>query len=335
MAPPDNAAPVAVATWTAARPDVLGDGWMARTLTLRDDAVTARTGVPPVATLVHREPATARRAVLYLHGFVDYFFHPHVADALIAAGYDLFGLDLRDYGRSIRPGRDPNDCADLSLFTEEIDAAVRTLRPRYERVVLLGHSTGGLVAALWADARGGQGLVDAVVLNSPWLDLRGSWFDRQVLTRVLDVVGAVAPRFVASHLAEHYGYALHVDTGGEWVYDLAWKPAAGFPVRAGFVRSVRRGHARVAHGLGIDVPVLVATSDANGPDKSWHDALLTTDSVLDVHQMAALAPRLGPDVTLVTVPGGAHDLALSPRPARERYLAEVVAFLSDRLGVGG
>lgn len=313
------------------RPDVLGDGWVARTLALHDDAVAERTGVPPVATLVHREPADHRRAALYLHGFVDYFFQVHVTDALAAAGYDLYALDLRDYGRSIRPGRDPNDTTDLRRYAEEIDIAVRSLRPRYERVVLLGHSTGGLIAALWANGRRGRHLVDAVVLNSPWLDLRGSWLERRVLTPVLDVVGALAPRLVVSHLAEHYVRALHAEGGGEWAYDLAWKPYAGFPIRAGFIRTVRRGHARVARGLDIDVPVLVATSDATGPDDRWHDALTSTDSVLDVDQMAVLAPRLGPDVTVVTVPGGAHDLALSPRPALERYLAEVVAFLSARL----
>ncbi|WP_370514025.1 hypothetical protein [Cellulomonas sp. JZ18] len=169
------------------------------------------------------------------------------------------------------------------------------------------------------------------MLNSPWLDLRGSRLERTVLTQVLDVVGGVAPRLVVSHLGRHYGEALHAATGGEWDYDLAWKPH-GFAVRAGFVRTVRRGHARVARGLAVDCPVLVLASDAAGPDDRRHDALLTTDSVLDPAQIAARAPLLGPDVTFVQVSGGAHDLALSPAPARERYLEEVRRFLAARLG---
>ena len=123
---------------------------------------------------------------------------------------------------------------------------------------------GGLVTSLWADARRGEGLVDALVLNSPWLDLRGSWFERTVFTRVLDVVGTVAPNVVVGKLGPHYGRALHESTGGEWAYDLAWKPFDGFPARAGFARAIRRGHARVARGLDIDVPVLVLASDAIG-----------------------------------------------------------------------
>ena len=115
------------AVWDDERRDVLGEPWVARTLHLPPDAETAREGVEPVATLVHR-PARHRRAALYVHGFVDYFFHPHVADALDAAGWDLYALDLRDYGRSIRPGRPPNHTRELATYAQEIDAAVALLR---------------------------------------------------------------------------------------------------------------------------------------------------------------------------------------------------------------
>jgi alpha-beta hydrolase superfamily lysophospholipase len=317
---------------TAPVPDVLGDGWTARTLRLRPDAQGEA-----VATLVHLEPtgpAVSRRAVLYVHGFVDYFFQAHVGDAFAAHGYDFFALDLRDYGRSIRPGREPNYVTDLAAYSEEIDAAVRLLRADHDELVILGHSMGGLVTSLWADARRGAGVLDALVLNSPWLDLRGSWVERVPVTRLVDALARFAPRLRVGALGQHYGPALHSGTGGEWDYDLAWKPLLGFPVRAGWLCTIRRGHARVARGLRIDCPVLVLSSDASGPDDRWHDALVTTDSVLDVAHIAARAPLLGPDVTYVQVPGGAHDLALSPAPARDRYLDEVLGWLDAHLAPG-
>ena len=324
--------------WSDERADVLGESWRARTLHLRPDAVTRRTRVLPEATLVRRVPdpdaPPTRRAVLYLHGFVDYFFHPHVGDALAAAGYDTYALELRDHGRAIRPGRPPNETADLGVYAEEVDAAVRLVRRDHDVVVLLGHSTGGLVAALWADARRGLGLVDALVLNSPWLDVRGSRFERELLARAVHVLGGPVPRVPVRRIAPYYGQALHRDTGGEWDFDLAWKPHEGFPVRAGFVRTVRRGQARVARGLAVDVPVLVLASDAAGDHKRHHATLLSTDSVLDPAHMRERAPLLGPDVTFVEVPGGAHDLALSAPPVRERYLREVTDFLAARLPTG-
>lgn len=310
-------------------PDVLGEGWTALTLPLRPDGQTPG----PIATLVHKTPSgeTPRRAVLYVHGFVDYFFHTGFAESLERAGYDLFALDLRDFGRSIQEGRTPNYTTDLATYAEEIDAAIALLRADHDQVVLLGHSMGGLITSLWADARAGTGRIDALVLNSPWLDLRGNWFERKVLTPVIDVVGTFLPRLIVGRPGRFYGEALHHDTGGEWTYDLAWKPHSGFPGRAGLIRTVRRGHARVARGLAVDVPVLVLASDRSGPDAKWHPELVTTDSVLDVEQIKERAPLIGADVTFVEVPGGAHDLALSPAPARDVYTAAVLEFLDARL----
>ena len=45
-----------------------------------------------VATLVRRNAPTGRRAVLYLHGWNDYFFQAHLADEMAGQGYDLAAL---------------------------------------------------------------------------------------------------------------------------------------------------------------------------------------------------------------------------------------------------
>lgn len=312
--------------------DVLGEPWVARTISLRSDAVASRTGISPVATLVHeRETDPARVGVLYIHGFVDYFFHKHLAEPLSAAGFQLYGLDLRDCGRSIQPGRPSFAVDHLALYAEDIDRAVKIIRRRHQQIVIIAHSAGGLVASLWADAR--PGVLSALVLNAPWFDLRGGKVQRTVATWGVDVLGALRPNTVISHLNPHYGRALHQETGGEWDYNLAWKPHDSPPVTAGYVRTIRRSQTRLARGLWIDCPTLVLASDRTGADNHEHDELLTSDCVLDVADMEHLAPRLGADVTFHTVHAGAHDLALSPQPARDEYLAAVVKFLQERVEV--
>ena len=313
------------------RTDVLGEGWQARDLPLHPDVYGEA-----VATLVRPVPdGTQRRgAALYVHGFVDYFFQPHLADLWHGLGRDFAAVDLRGYGRSIRPHRPPNVVADIAVHAEELDAAVQVLLEDHDSVIVMGHSTGGLIAALWAHARAARPAgppAEALVLNSPWLDLNRGWFDREVTTRAARAIARVAPDLVVGHTAKYYGQWLHDPAGGGWSYDLDWKPDEGFDVRARWFSSVRRGHAAVAKGLAIDVPVLVCTSDATGPADRWHDALDRTDSVLSVEQVMRRAPRLGPDVTLVQVPGGVHDLALSPRPARDAYAEAVHTWVTHRL----
>ncbi|NMR21372.1 hypothetical protein [Cellulomonas fimi] len=102
-------------------------------------------------------------------------------------------------------------------------------------------------------------------------------------------------------------------------------------MRAGWLRTVRRAHRRIAQGLEIDVPVLVCCSTASGPYDRWHPDLGTTDSVLGVEHMVARAPGLGPDVTIVQIPDGVHDLALSGPVARQRFFDEMFAWTAARV----
>ena len=314
------------------RPDVLGDGWEQRVIPLRPDHQGEA-----VATLVRRtSDQRHRRAVLYVHGYVDYFFQTHLGDAWAAQGYDFYALDLRAHGRSLLPHQLANDVRNLASYAEELDAAAHLLREEegHDLLVVQGHSTGGLTTALWADARRGRrgATLDALVLNSPWLDLNRPWTDRVLTTRAVEVLGRVAPQTVIGQLDPYYGAWLHDPAGGGWTYDLAWKPEHGFGIRAGWFRAIRRGHAQVARGLAIDIPVLVCTSTRSGPADRWHEALDRTDSVLSVEQTLDRAPLLGLDVTVVQIPGGVHDLVLSPEPARSGYLEAVRAWTHHRLG---
>lgn len=311
-------------------PDGLGDDWVSRTLRLQPDAEGEA-----VATLVHRRDAGGPGpAILYIHGFCDYFFQDHLARRMEALGHTFYALDLRKYGRSLRPHQTPNFCTDLAVYDEELDAALHIIREQHghRRLVVMSHSTGGLITALWTHRRRGRGWIDAMVMNSPWFDLAGSAVLRGPVTAVIDLVGALAPRLMVSRLGPHYGRSIHRSGTGTWDYDLAWKPIEGFPVLAGWFRAIRRGHATLGNGLAVDVPVLVCGSDRSGPNNRWHEDITRTDSVLDVEQIAGRAPCLGPDVTLVRIAGGIHDLALSAEPARETYFAAVATWLERHGG---
>ncbi|GAB2464469.1 alpha/beta hydrolase [Promicromonospora xylanilytica] len=328
--------------------DVLGDGFEARTLRLPGPsgalrAPAARRRRPLAddgaeATLVRYTPqdvpGPGRPPVLYVHGYTDYFFQRHLAEAVAEWGYPFYAIDLRGYGRSIEAwtaaGGDANMVGSLRLYQQDLDAAAEAIAADgHSGLVLMGHSMGGLITSMYAHAR--PDLVTALVLNSPWFDLRGSWSDRTLVTQLVYALGRVAPRTVLAHLDEDYGRALHRATGGEWEYDLRWKPYAGFPVRAGWLASIRRGHRRLARGLTVRCPALLCTSDATGPDGGAAAVMLSTDAILDVAHMHARAPRVGASVDLAVIEGGAHDLALSPRPAREKYLSTVLDWLDAKV----
>lgn len=295
------------------RVDVLGEPWVAETIGLPPDDEG-----PVVATLVHRPAARPTgRAVLHVHGFTDYFFHTEYAEWWLERGYDFYALDLRKYGRSILPHQTPTYVADLHDYFAELDLAWWRITERDGHldpasVVLSGHSTGGLVTSLWAHHRQPAHL-GALVLNSPWFDLQGApWLRTAAAGRVLDSVGQRQPlRALKREVSGVYGKSLHRDHAGEWDFDLSWKPVESFPVRLGWLRAVRAGHAELHAGLSVLAPVLVLSSAATVQSPEVDDDVHTHDVVLDVPQIRQWSASVGPHVTYVAIDGAKHDVVLS------------------------
>ncbi|WP_375433584.1 alpha/beta hydrolase [uncultured Friedmanniella sp.] len=288
-----------------------------------------------VATLVRRIHAGdqgRRPALLYVHGWNDYFFQTHLADAVEAMGYAFYALDLRRYGRSLRRGQLPGFITDLDEYHTELDAAADLIAAQHDGLLAMGHSTGGLVTALWAAARPGR--LRGLVLNSPWLDLQGSALVRTLGSPLIDALGSRNPTSVLRLPPDlgFYARALHSSLEGEWDYDLELKVTPSPPIRAGWLRAILAGHQRVAAGLGIDAPVLVLASGATDFARRWHEGLRTVDSVLDVEQIAARAVRLGGHLTLVRIPDGMHDLVLSAPDVRARTLDEIARWTAAYAG---
>ncbi len=308
------------------RPDIL-NGFEAMDLGL-ESAVPAvgELDVEVNATLVRRRPFGHARAVLYVHGWNDYFFQTHLADSFASRGVDFFALDLRRAGRSLRPGQFAGYVTDLEEYFDEFDAAYDQLSADYPSITVMGHSTGGLAAALWADRR--PGALDGLILNSPWLDLQGSRLLRAVVVPFIDTIGERAPSTVlpVSDEGGVYARSLHVSLGGEWSYDLAWKVAQPV-IRVGWVRAVLRAHDLVAAGLDISAPVLVATSATSDLSRTWTERATRSDVVLDVKRIRARAVELGGHVTIVRISDGLHDLSLSAPPVRKRFFAEIGRWL--------
>jgi alpha-beta hydrolase superfamily lysophospholipase len=312
--------------------DVLGAPYQQRTIVLEPDYEGE-----VVATLVSlRAPAPTRRAVLYLHGYVDYFFQTHLAEFFTARGYDFYALDLRKYGRSLRSHQTPNFCRDIAEYYPEIDAALKIIRDDdgHDTVLLNGHSTGGLFAALYAHRVRGRGLIQGVFLNSPFLEFNAPWLTRRGLAPLVNLLGRLSPKSgIGQELGTVYGSTIHSDYEGEWHYDLNWKPLNGYKIHAGWVRAITKGHRQAQRGLAIDVPILVASSARSYVGK-LADGAHHADSVLNVKDMARYGPKLGPDVTLVQIDGGLHDLTLSAPPVRAALFEKLDRWLRTTPGLG-
>ena len=280
----------------------------------------AADGPIEIVLVRRRLPAPSSAAVLYVHGFVDYFFQTHLADFYAAQGLHFYALDLRRHGRSLRPHQLPNFTADIDEYLADIDAAIAALsaHEQVDWLLLNGHSTGGLVAALYAHRGARRQQVNAVFLNSPFLDMNIPAWQARFAEPLLAALGGVFPKMRLPGLSPVYAQSIHADFHGEWNFDTRWKPIEGFPVYAGWFRAIHRAQEEVAHGLNIACPCLVLHAERSLWPKVWSAAAMTADTVLNVADMRRRAPGLGRQVEAHAILGGMHDLVLSPPAARER-----------------
>ena len=315
------------------QPDILGDGYQQQVLELGADP----DGEGLVAAvLVRREPPAGfpvHGAALYLHGFSDYFFQMALADFLAQRGLAFYALDLRKSGRALRPGQTAHYVSDLALYDSELDRALAIVAGAHpgRPVVLVAHSTGGLIAPLWLDRQRAAGRTTPVagaVLNSPWFDLQGTAAQRGALTQALRLLARARPLVALKTPPSTYGATLHVSGTGEWDFDTALKPLDGFPVTAGWLNAVRRGHARLHRGLDIGVPSLVLRSGQSHFSGEYSPLSDRADTVLDVTQIARWAGSLGGETTVVPVDGARHDVFLSLAEPREHAYAALDGWLA-------
>ncbi len=275
------------------------------------------------------QPASPRTVVLYVHGFNDYFFQDHLARAFVDAGHVFYAVDLARAGRSLKPGDVPHYMADASEQGDDIALAVEAIATVHRGlpIVVLGHSTGGLTAAIWAAERPHPALA-GLILNSPLFTTQITPAQRLLLL-VLPLVAALRPMTVVAALPSVYAQHQHVSSGGRWQFDTALKRLTDMPVRAGWTAATRRARSQIARGLNLQVPVLVARCDSSGPDVPDNPLLDRQDTVVSVDETARLAPHLGDDVEQLVIPGGVHDLSLSQDEPRELYFRSMMHWLDS------
>ena len=288
-------------------------GYEQRTLEMKSDY-----SGPVVATLVHRiASGTRHRAVLYVHGYNDYFFQKALGDSIVSHGYSFYALDLRKYGRSLREGQDAFEAKDMTEYQEELSAALRFIRSTegHSEIYILAHSTGGLITSLYLHDTDNRDGVRGLILNSPFFDFNFTPAQERFVLPLLSGVASLMSNKVVSDVSKEpnmYAQTLLKAYHGRWDYNTNWKKTYGHPIRLSWLRAVRDGQKRLQKGLNLRLPILLMTSDRSiRPEKTWRPEYNEADLVLDVSDMWRYGVLLGPNVRGQSIHKGQHDLFLS------------------------
>lgn len=269
-----------------------------------------------------------RKSVLYLHGYNDYFFHPHLAEKFNDNSIDFYALDLRKYGRSLLEHQHPNYCKNIEEYFEEISIAINEIHNLSKKpIYLFGHSTGGLIASSYMNNGIERNKIDALILNSPFFDLYQSEFEKFISYWGSKIISTIAPYAkIEDALATVYAQSLHKNFYGEWDFNLNWKPIEGFPTYFKWVVAIVNGQKKLAHS-NIKVPILIMHSSASKKMSIFSKEAMSRDTVLNIEDIKSVGATLGVNVTLLQIDNALHDIFLSSKTVRDSAFDKMLSWL--------
>lgn len=283
-----------------------------------------------IATVVRRmAPCGGDIGVLYVHGFNDYFFQAEMGNRFVDSCYNFYAVDLRKYGRSLLPDQKPYQARNIDEYYADIDSTLAIMRnDGIRRVVLMGHSTGGLVVASYMNNAPDTAAVKALILNSPFLEWNMGGFMRKIAIPTVTWIGRWAPNLsISQGDGTAYAESLLKQYHGEWDYDTNLKTVHPRKVTAGWIRAITLAQRRLHKHSDIKCPILLMHSDNSVSDGKWSPEHQHGDGVLNVDDISRWGMSLGPCVTEDAITGGMHDLVLSAPDVREKVYHDIFALL--------
>ena len=313
---------------TTYQTDVLGPDYQQLVLEFPDDYEGK-----VVATLVRKKNTQATtKAILYIHGFIDYFFQTEMADQFNQQGFDFYALDLRKYGRSRLGHQQLYNVRDLSEYDAEINKALEIIQAEgHDAVLLSGHSTGGLICTLFAAHHPQHSLIKGLWANSPFYDFNMSEFEKNKALPQLSKLGRLLPNLtIPSGLNKWYVPSLHCHYHGEWNFNLEWKQPSYKMVKLSFVRAIHEAQKEIHAGVTLTIPTLVMHSHQTTNPKKWGIEAQTSDVILNVNDIQKYAEKMIGDISIQTIENGLHDLVLSAPKVREQVYQNLFAWIKEK-----
>lgn len=313
---------------TTYQADVLGPDYQQLVLEFPDDYEGK-----VVATLVRKKNTQATtKAILYIHGFIDYFFQTEMADQFNQQGFDFYALDLRKYGRSRLGHQQLYNVRDLSEYDAEINKALEIIQAEsHDAVLLSGHSTGGLICTLFAAHHPQHSLIKGLWANSPFYDFNMSEFEKNKALPQLSKLGRLLPNLtIPSGLNKWYVPSLHCHYHGEWNFNLEWKQPSYKMVKLSFVRAIYEAQKEIHAGVTLTIPTLVMHSHQTTNPKKWGIEAQTSDVILNVNDIQKYAEKMIGDISIQTIENGLHDLVLSAPKVREQVYQNLFTWIKEK-----
>ncbi|MFA7082899.1 MAG: alpha/beta fold hydrolase [Arcobacteraceae bacterium] len=273
------------------------------------------------SSLIYKTVPSSKKAVLYIHGFNDYFFNEELAQKFLEKGYSFFAIELHNYGKKLNVNSNPYFFKDIHEFDEELTLAISHIKNDFgiTDITLYGYSQGALVATLYAN---GHKNINRLIVDSAFFDFEVPLFIKKFILPFVAFVGNHFPSIKINLTSPNtFGQSLHKDFYGEWDFDISLKQIqTNAPIYLGWIHAIYQAQQTLHKKLNLNIPVLSLYSNI-----SSKNLYFTSDIVLDVKTIEYYSNFLNDNPNLTThkvIQNSIHGVTLSQEPARTKaYIA--------------
>ena len=277
----------------------------------------------------YKELPDNKSAILWIHGFNDYYFHFHIGEELLNEGYNMYTITLPNYPQKNVDRKYLFYIDDLKKYFSYIDQFIEFIRARgINIIVLYGHSTGGLISTAYLHEGKKAHHIDKLILNAPFFDFHDSNIMEIIIKNVLTNIGKILPKFVIregkNQLSSPEKYK---DILSRYYFDQNRKITYPNHTFAGWINAVATYHQKIQKKqIKLDIPILVLMSSTS---KNTCKGEQNGDCVLDVTEIKKYSRNLGKHVIIKEYNGAIHDVLLSKSTVVNDALYDIIGFLRD------
>lgn len=249
---------------------------------------------------------------IFLSGNNDYFYNAQFGYKLMEKGYNLYAISFPNSGFTSNVN-DPNFSTfnNIEFLFQYIDIVVEYYKLNKINI-MFGHSTGGLIAIMYANYKNAKSIfIDRLILSSPFLDWselpNPSFFEREeFLEYVITPIGLIAPKINIRLLTGKPNNTICQEFN-ELNFNPKYKSLFQIKTYTQWVRAITLEQEKIQNNeVNVKCKVDIFLSDKSVPLKYTDNK----DNVLDIEDMKLYGANISDDVEFFIIKNSIHNCFL-------------------------
>ena len=266
------------------------------------------------------------KALIWLPGYQDYYYHFHVGSKLLDNNCDIWALFPNNYGESIKKNPDyAYHMNTLDEYLPQIDIIINKAinHKNYDEVLLYGHSLGGLTSIYYCHKGNYKEKISRIILNSPFLSIRKNIVNEYIKYFVESFIYYYG-RYFKETIIKPRNYKPNIlkDEIKKNFYFSQYFIVDYHPeIRSGLIQSVLDKHYQINDNkINIEIPILVLY-----PEKGAKIELLISDDTI----IGENINKIGNNITKKSIKGALHDVLSSEPEISNQYIDFMINWIDN------